>query len=91
MNEEIPTADELLTEIRNYASMLFVDGNSKLEGMLRPRKGDGEDVKLIRTSLGDFFDIGVAYGVSATVEVLQRLEVIPRIHPDTEIEKENGE
>jgi len=91
MDDEVPTADELLTEIRNYASMLFVDGNSKLESMLRPRKGDDEEVKLIRASLGDFFDIGVAYGVSATIEVMQRLDVIPRIHPDTEIEKENGE
>lgn len=74
--------DNLLNDIRGLASMMFVMDNGEIESWIRERVGDGEEVKLIRQAFADFFDFGVAYGVSATIETLQRLEVIPRIHKD---------
>lgn len=83
-----PNVDELLAEIRGLASMIFVQDNGEIEAMMQKKKGDGEEVTLIRAAFIDMFDFGVAYGVSATIEVMQRLGVVPRIHPDTENEKE---
>lgn len=76
--------DDLLTEIRGLASLLFVTDNNQVEALLTAQPGDGEEVRLIRSTFADMFDFGVAYGVSATIEVLQRLEIIERIHPDPE-------
>ena len=86
--EDLPTTDELLTEIRGLASMMFVQENGEIEAWMETQKGDSEDLKTIRATFVDMFDFGVAYGVSATIEVLQRLGIIPRIRPDTENEKE---
>jgi len=80
--------NEILAEIRGLASMIFVQDNGEIEAMMQARDTDGEEVRLIRSTFVDMFDFGVAYGVSATIEVMQRLGVIPRIHPDTEENKE---